>query len=173
MDGIVSRADLLRALDGADPARAPQIGEMMGYVGALRQESPQTPLATVSGQRTTTVRLPTVAVAPPAPIPFWYPDSITPRADDRPKPAPLQSIPIWTNAPTERPVLPLLSSWHYLQPRLRALIRTALPTTAIDIARVVHAVSRGRQLIEMPREHRRRLGPQLQVIVDRSDRLIP
>ncbi len=173
MDGIVSRADLLRALDGADPARAARIGEMMGYVGAPRQESPQTPLATVSSQRTTTARLPAVAVAPPAPIPFWYPDSLTPRADDRPKPPPLQSIPVWTNAPTERPVLPLLSSWHDLQPRLRALIRTALPTAAIDIARVVNVVSRGRQLTEMPREYRHRLGPQLQVIVDRSDRLIP
>jgi formylglycine-generating enzyme required for sulfatase activity len=71
------------------------------------------------------------------------------------------------------PSLSPLSSWKDLLPRLRQTATIQRPTRRVDIKRTIGLLSRGEFLTRLPRKSRRSWGQRVQVIVDRSDHLIP
>jgi formylglycine-generating enzyme required for sulfatase activity len=66
-----------------------------------------------------------------------------------------------------------LSPWSELLPRLWGAIGVEIPTAEVDVSEVVDALGQAHQLDRLPLERRRRLATHLQVILDRSDRLVP
>ena len=67
----------------------------------------------------------------------------------------------------------LLAPWRELKPRLRSRLSAPRVGHAIDIDLAVRKVCRGELLINIPCKRRRRWGPHVQLIEDRSQRLTP
>ncbi len=110
-----------------------------------------------------------------AETPFWLPFRFVPITEDPQPERPALSHPYlrWDARPEDPPLIPPLSSWRELEPRLRRLLCLSQRGQAIDMELTVRHISRGRFLATLPRERRRRWGPALRVIEDRSRRLIP
>ncbi len=74
----------------------------------------------------------------------------------------------------QRPPLPApLTPWPRLWPFLRAALGVENHSHHIDLTRLVDNLSRGRQLRNLPKLHRRGWAPVCQVLVDLSPRLLP
>jgi formylglycine-generating enzyme required for sulfatase activity len=174
--GLVGRAELVEALAKADPASADAIAALLGF--ERRTETPSQPLPVRdqglshdSDQEST--GSPEIESRPLAPVPFWRAARFTGRVAAADRPGPPFERPIWRNEPTELPVFEVLAPWREVQRTLRLLIGTDALIDDVDTDAVVEALSRGRQLDRLPREKRRQWGCDLQVVIDRSDRLIP
>ena len=63
--------------------------------------------------------------------------------------------------------------WPELLPRLRRLVACRVPSHAVDLPAVVERLGRAEILRQLPHERRRRWGDRIQVILDRSERLVP
>jgi formylglycine-generating enzyme required for sulfatase activity len=177
--GVTGRADLVWALAGDVPNLVEATAALLGF--APRAQGTRAPIS-ASGRlsATSTARAaselvpPAVARVPLRPSTFWQAESYRYFGDTT---APEQLLPHtdveWTDRPTEPLKTYLLSHWRDLQPRLRT--RAALPaaTRTPDVERAVALISRGRQLLRMPYEQRLRWGPRVQIILDRSERLVP
>jgi len=179
--GHVGRADLVRAL--AKIRRGGKTGEssleaedriaaLLGFVRTETRHRQPAPLADVAES-------PDPAPAPVhtesrelRPTPFWRAERFVARVAGKSVPVP-SVLPVWRNKPKEPPRFHVLSLWRDLEGTLRSLIAGELLGTEIDTEAVVDALSRGRQLDRLPLEKRRRWGVHLQVVVDRSDRLVP
>ncbi|MCP4739635.1 MAG: hypothetical protein GY873_36155, partial [Bosea sp.] len=116
-----------------------------------------------------------IVARPLAETPFWLPFRFVPIAEDPQPERPTPSRPYlrWDARPEDPPLIPPLSSWRELEPHLRRLLCLPQLGRAIDIELTVRHISRGRFLATLPKERRRRWGPALRVIEDRSRRLIP
>ena len=174
---VVGRADLLRALAHSDPDHETEIGRLLGFGQTPTRPEPPISLPPGPGPRdrndADTSVPPIIESAPLAPTPFWYAKAFAVRGTPiEIKTAP-QTIPTWKNAPTEPPVLRLLAPWRDLLPQLQELLGADIAASGVDVEGVVEAWSRGRQLERLPRLRHRRLGPHVQLILDRSDRLVP
>jgi formylglycine-generating enzyme required for sulfatase activity len=66
-----------------------------------------------------------------------------------------------------------LSSWPALLTRLRALATEQRETSVVDVNAVVDHLSNGQLPSRLPRKRYRRWGPQVQIVRDRSDHLVP
>jgi formylglycine-generating enzyme required for sulfatase activity len=115
--------------------------------------------------------------------PFWRLDIYVPFEDGREGSSPL-SLPEadtfevaddknLVSVPVEPAKHLPLSSWPALLTRLRALATERRETGAVDVNAVVGQLSNGQLPSRLPRKRHRRWGPQVQVVRDRSDHLIP
>jgi formylglycine-generating enzyme required for sulfatase activity len=179
--GSVGRADLADALAEsrryADPSAdrleiENQIADLLGFARREVRVRQPPPGPDVSQQPETAPEPPRLETRPLLPTPFWRAESFVPRVAEEGEPV-QSALPKWRNKPKQPPVFHVLSPWRELQGTLRALIGAELLGTEIDTEAVVEALSRGRQLDRLPLEKRRRWGVHLQVVVDRSDRLVP
>jgi len=177
--GASGRADLVRALGGGEDRLLAATAALLGY-------APCPPRSVVGGTglalgkaRVTGVSEAIAAEVPAAPLApalFWLPTHYQALADGdesrREEPLLLAEV-RWTDRPHAPPVTQPLCPWRAVQPRLRA--RAALPsaTRTPDIERICDQVSRGLQLDRVPYEQRLRWGPRVQLILDRSERLVP
>ena len=73
----------------------------------------------------------------------------------------------------QQPPTPELSRWSALIPRLRCHFTERAAGRQPDIDALIRHIGRGRALRRLPRRTRRRWGVGVQVIIDRSERLIP
>ncbi|WP_295582015.1 hypothetical protein [uncultured Lamprocystis sp.] len=169
------RADLVRALAAADPRLLDITAALLGYEPLVRPLTIQgdcvSPMTVAGG-------VPTAAPTPQPstllPALFWQATAYRPLADPTEPETPLPIAEVrWTGRPGEDPALRLLCPWRQLQPRLRARAAARVATRTPDVARIVALISRGRQLARVPYERRPRWGPRVQLIVDRSERLVP
>jgi formylglycine-generating enzyme required for sulfatase activity len=180
--GHVGRADLAQALathrrdgtGGKDSLETEdQIAGLLGFFRTEPRARPPKPAADVLEQAEVAPASLEVEARPMLPTPFWRPESFVPRQTAKIERVP-SVVPIWSNRPKQPPQFHVLSQWRDLEGTLRALIGTKLLGTEIDTEAVVEALSRGRQLDRLPLEKRRRWGGvHVQVVVDRSDRLVP
>ena len=173
-EGSCGRADLARALGFGDDELLSATAELLGYapgapVGRQRlrrgrqkhDEAPEPPK-------------PQIDRRPPVATPFWQADTfhaLAVQALER-EPAP-STRPAWRHRPSQMPARQPLAPWRDLQPRLRQVLEGIRLTREVDLDVAVQRLSRGRQLDRLPKLKRRRWGGRVQIIVDRSDRLVP
>ncbi len=176
--GACGRADLVRALRQGDQAMAQIAAELLGFrpVKAVKLAAIDTVKFTEKAQLTvgSIDQIAPIEEIPLTDIPFWYVDAYEPIAAAETVEQPVEPGEIeWTNRPTEPLRIPLLAPWRELQARLRCEAAQWHETRALDVPAVVATLTRGRQIERVPYERRRRWGPRLQIIADRSDRLVP
>jgi formylglycine-generating enzyme required for sulfatase activity len=162
-DAVARLAELL----GYEPAPQPAIGRSQGLAGQVGQAlkietAPDRP----------------EAFAPLAQLPFWRLEDIEFRPPLPPPPTEPQRrvalAPVhWHGRPSESVRIQPLASWRELLPRLRAVLARHTETRAVDLAVVVDRLCRGEVLLRLPRQERRHWGDRIQIVLDRSDRLIP
>jgi formylglycine-generating enzyme required for sulfatase activity len=75
--------------------------------------------------------------------------------------------------PVQPAVFAPLATWRKLVPRLRRVAGRQAWTAELDVNAIVRRLSQGTSLVALPRRRRLRWGPRIQLIVDRSQRLIP
>ncbi|MCU0875875.1 MAG: hypothetical protein MUE50_26385, partial [Pirellulaceae bacterium] len=109
-------------------------------------------------------------------IPFWrlegYESVVPEELDPKRRPIPAEPI-VWRNRPETPPAIRLLAAWRALQPRLRAALAEPREGREIDVNLIVRRLSCGQWLDRLPREQCRRWGPCLQLVIDRSEHLVP
>ncbi|MDS4040134.1 MAG: formylglycine-generating enzyme family protein [Candidatus Competibacter sp.] len=179
--GACGRADLVRALARGDPALADALAGLLGFEVAA-EPTPVTdavPMTTQVG-----VALDAILVRPPEyqidvrpliDIPFWRLEGHEPVASEEPgpKPPPPAEPVVWRNRPDAPPAIRLLAPWRELQPRLRAALAEPREGREIDVNLIVRRLSCGQWLDRLPHERHRRWGPCLQLVIDRSEHLVP
>jgi formylglycine-generating enzyme required for sulfatase activity len=113
-------------------------------------------------------------------VPFWRLEQVEFLPPATPEPQqiaePAEADPItqahWRGQPAKAPECPPLNPWPSLLRRLREVAERG-EQRAVDVAEVVARLSRGQFLARLPRQRRRRWGAGLQIIQDRSQRLVP
>jgi formylglycine-generating enzyme required for sulfatase activity len=177
--GAGGRADLVRALGGGEDRLLAATAALLGY-------APYPPRSVVAGTGLAPGKARVIGVseatatevpaAPLAPALFWLPTHYQALADGegprREEPLPAVEV-RWTYRPQAPPVTQPLCPWRSVQPRLRARATLPSATHTPDMERIVEHVSRGLQLDRVPYERRLRWGPRVQLILDRSERLVP
>ncbi|MCP5134878.1 MAG: hypothetical protein H6976_15120 [Gammaproteobacteria bacterium] len=127
------------------------------------------------GSITITVQ-PEIQTKPLIEVPFWrlegYKAVVPEEPSDERQPVPVEPV-IWRNRPEALPTIRLLAPWRELQPRLRAALAEPREGREIDINRIVRRLSCGRLPDPLPRERHRRWGSCLQLVIDRSEHLVP
>ena len=179
-DGACSRADLVRALARGDQALADALAGLLGFEiieKPVQQSEPDTAgtLITPGLTVTTAAPPPEIKVRPLLDVPFWRLETyevVSEEPDEKRPPIPVETIG-WRNRPPDPPVIRLLAPWRELQMRLRAVLAAPREGLEIDIDLTVRRLSRGRLLDRLPRRYRRRWGPYLQLVIDRSEHLVP
>src|SRR5271165_6779329 len=169
---IVARADLLRAILALPQAERSAVARSMGDELApadrgqvvVEPPGPQTPLGPEP--------VPDIRAQPLAPATFWQPF----RFATRPPVADAETTSgstTWRGRSEKPPIFNVLAPWRELEPRLRKLLAVSAPGTDIDADRAVEALSQGRPLAPLPLRRREDWPRRIDVVVDRSDRLIP
>ena len=173
---LLGPADLLRVLAASDPSDEARILKLFG-ITVLEEKTVTRGAA--GGDAATGIaeavvpEPPVIKPEPLAPLLVWQAEMCR-RREEKPEKRPAFAVrPVWANAPTEPPVLRPLSSWRDLAPGLLPAITAAWPTADLDIGEAVALLSNGRPVDPLPRETARRPALRLQVVIDRSDRLIP
>ncbi len=172
------RADIARALASGDPQTVAALAEMLGFV--YQPPPPPDHGKPISGESTKNIveTPPTLlepAHKPPVPVPFWRVEGFAARDDEevvKTEPAPLSLTEIKfgsSDQPTKYP----LNTWPALAPRLRKPCTALREGHVVDTKRIIGCLSRGRFLPRLPRLQRRRWGEHIQIIVDRSEHLVP
>jgi hypothetical protein len=167
--GACGRADLVRALAAGDTDAVTAVADLLGFARRARVRLEGT--LTAGGSATAVFGSEAKALVD---VPFWRIEAFEGISEPVPAEPRIEVADvIWDNPPTETPLLHVLSPWRELQPRLRREATEPRETKDVDVSAVVRRLSEGGLLERVPREHRRRWGPRLQLILDRSDRLVP
>jgi formylglycine-generating enzyme required for sulfatase activity len=177
--GQCGRADLLLALDHGDAPGA-AMAELLGFVYAPRPEqrgpepaATKAPTPPAKPGRDATEPPPEVSRTPLLPALFWLPERFEPRTREPPQePAPERPI-ARTPSTAAPPPSPRLAAWSELRTRLHPALARQTPGRALDTARLVALIARGRHVQRIPRHPRSRRNADLLVLVDRSEHLVP
>jgi formylglycine-generating enzyme required for sulfatase activity len=185
---LTGRVDLLRVRRSGCPELQDALAHLLGYERILKREDalllsapPPTPppplpqMLTQTEVRTSVYQTSPVQVE----VPFWQPVyfearepvSVAELADDLDRPREPTVEP--DAASSSRVGLDPLTSPAALATRLRRFSAFQEESSDLDLDQIVDRLGRGEWLHRLPRLPRRRWGPSLQVIVDRSRRLVP
>lgn len=174
---IVGRADLVRAgldLEGADLSRAALFGFGYGENTGARQSQPS---GTQTINRTSQIEARTTdqnnADAPEAPLLCNKITLIESPAHHLAPPKDRIANVVWANKPTAPPKREPLLSDRRIEQIIEALLRQNTVPGKPDLARLVSRISRGQPLQGLPRLQTRLRAQCLQIVVDRSARLVP
>ena len=178
--GACGRADLVRALVRGDPVLADALAGLLGFEVIEKPVPIPEPVIGTLTVPTANVIIealpPEILTGAPTQIPFWRLEGYKPVVPEEPGPErrPISAEPVvWRNRPHALPALRLLAPWRELQLRLRAALATLREGREMDVDLIVRRLSCGRLLDPLPRERHRRWGPCLQLVIDRSEHLVP
>lgn len=175
--GACGRADLVAALADGNVALALALAEFAGYEWRAPEKEPKKrPKKEPDGEGGERLEPPPpeIVARPLAETPFWQPTRYEPLEEGEPAPQhPTTPYRGWSLRPQNPPTIPPLTDWRELEPKLRRPLCLPQPGRAVDLELTVRRLSQALFLAELPRERRRRWGPALHVIEDRSARLIP
>ncbi len=182
MRPIVGRADLLRCLTSAEAGDADRLASILGYAAdaapAKSQLSGFDPArlaaASKSRERMRQGSSENLEQGERPSTFFWRPSSyrsLGEALDDR-SIEDMGAI-TWDTRPAERPGFIPLAEWRALGPQLRASANRRCELGAVDAVRVAEAIGKGRPLRRLPFERRRCWPANLQLVMDRSDSLMP
>lgn len=176
--GACGRADLLRAFAAGGTDLLEATAERLGYAqvvtGSHQVISP--PILRADPVFYEPEITPaTILTQPLAEIPFWRPVryELLARSSRPVETAPPAAPPEWRDRPTQAPVHKPLAPWRDIQPRLRNGLAVLREGGALDIGRILRRIGRGEPLRHLPHRLHRCWGPQLQIIIDRSEHLVP
>ena len=178
--GACGRADLVRALARGDPSLADALAGLLGFDVIERPvpiPEPDTGTVTVPTAKVIIKALPPeIQAGPLTQIPFWrlegYESVVPEESGPERRTIPAEPV-VWRNRPEAPPAIRLLAPWRELQPRLRAALAEPREGREIDVNLIVRRLSCGQWLDRLPHERHRRWGPCLQLVVDRSEHLVP
>jgi formylglycine-generating enzyme required for sulfatase activity len=177
-DVLTSRADLLWALHTGGSELQEAVAHVLGLEERIVSVEARTEVHLGSDIAYVTPTAQTVS--PPAPaavdVPFWQADTYVAR-----QPLAATDEPRRTTDEASRPPLPVraplafapLASRAELLTRLRRVSAFWESGAELDLDCIVDRLSRGELLRHLPRRLRKRWGQSIQVIVDRSRRLVP
>lgn len=181
--GVCSRADLVRALAQGGPALLDKLADLLKFEAIPDQKIEITGIANITlpapSLSATGGQTPSLTTA--VDIPFWRIESYrwigppldgmdqSSNTDQQQKQSLAPSIPFPDKAPKPEP----LALWSSILPRLRRFATEAVSGRALDVDAIVHRLGRGEWIQRFPRRQHRRWGQHLQLITDRSDRLVP
>ena len=169
LQGGCGYSDLLLAFKAGGEAELAAVARLLGYGPALPAPrksptpapEPPPPPAVVEEQ---------MAPPPEPATPFWCLVAYEARAPIvESKKGPL----VKDTLPDKQPAGRDLRRWSGLVPRLRAGFAERAPGKSLDIDALVRLLAKGRSFQRLPRRARLRWGSSMQIIVDRSVRLIP
>jgi formylglycine-generating enzyme required for sulfatase activity len=165
--GLCSRVDLLRSQMQGD-ALGEATARLLGFEPVEPEVKPP------AGAKPQPAKPDTQGKPPRPPEPqLWYPASYAPRDEYAQKSPEPQAEPVaWVRA-RHPPRTEPLSPWRELRTRLRSFLCVVQEGRGVDTEALVRRLSRGRQIDVIPRPRHRRWAPTLQVIVDRSEHLVP
>ncbi len=154
---------------------AEAIADLTGFERQARAQPSETQQKKSTPRRPLKPSKEQLIIQPLTPTPFWLPIEYKFIAADDEQPQPVAGTPYqgWKNFPRVAPIIPPLAEWRELEPKLRFLLCLPQPGQAIDVELTVRRLGEGALLTELPRKRHRRWGPTLQLIEDRSMRLIP
>ena len=179
MVGETGRADLIRAWAAGKEDAVATMARLAGY--ALREERPKRPSippsTPASGQDRQADQEP--PSTPPALTPeplqlalLWRPTSYRWRSV-RPRTVSEEletaELSLSLDRPEKRPITP----WPALLPELQKVLSTREPGYRVDVDRFVHRLGRGEPMQRMPVQKERFWVRRLQILDDRSRRLMP
>jgi hypothetical protein len=176
-----NRADLVRVMSAQD-SLVPFAAKMLGFSKVIRAEvvekvhvgeearvaAPSSLASSISPAAFETSDWPDSQAA----ASFWQAhryEQRKPLPDDVPEDGELT----WRDRPTEAPRWCPISEWRSLVPRLRAELSATSRSSRVDVDKVVRMLAAGQLVYEVPRQVMRRWGDRVQIIVDRSEHLIP
>ena len=107
------------------------------------------------------------------PIGMWFPYRFEPREERKHELIPTGEGLVWRGKTAQSPSWTPIAEWSSLVPRLRAELTEHARSSRIDVGHVVRRLAQGEWITQIPTESVRRWGVGLQVILDRSERLIP
>ena len=107
------------------------------------------------------------------PISMWFPYRFEPRDELKYETIPTGEGLVWRGKTAQSPSWTPIAEWSSLVPRLRAELTEHARSSRIDVGHVVRRLAQGEWITQIPTESVRRWGVGLQVILDRSERLIP
>jgi formylglycine-generating enzyme required for sulfatase activity len=180
--GLCGRADLAEILGRQGLEAAQELAELLEYDWQApqpeqtllsQQEGPAAPLS--DSENNQEVKF---SKEPLADIPFWRPEEYEYFAEEKEDAPPTSSTGStgyqgWQQRPLQAPEQHLLAPWSELHPRLRSHLSALRTGHTLDVDLAVRRICRGHFLAELPRQRRRRWGPHVQFIEDRSIRLVP
>jgi hypothetical protein len=174
--GACGRADLVWALVHDDTARLEAMARLLDYasvedeVGPVQAEAGarlQDVIETKTAERKLERR-------PLAEVPFWRQEGYEALSSESPPEPQVTSAPVRCSGQTGKPAdYRYLTSWHELHPRLRAARSEEREGAVLDVDAIMRRLSQGQILERIPRRRHRGWGARLQIIEDRSERLIP
>jgi hypothetical protein len=177
--GACGRADLVRALASGDADTVAAVAELLGFMrrhgAAVEVPTGRIDIAAHAPEITAGDESPAKEFSKPLiEVPFWVTERFEVVTETELQETPVEDVDVtWDTRPTQTPPIRLLAPWRELQPHLRKEATELRETKEVDIPAIVRRLSEGALLDRVPRERRRRWGPRLQIILDRSDRLVP
>lgn len=171
---MVGRADLARALATNDMELVSHLGDLLGFEQAIVESVKPAPARQVS---VSSVEARVVTLWPDGMVdmPFWRVTRFDARerlrriAVPTDKPARLH----WSNAPGDESGFVPMAPWKVIGARLRKGLADWRKSREVDVPQLVGRLARGQCLHDVPRRSLRRWGNRIQVVLDRSDRLVP
>ena len=107
------------------------------------------------------------------PLSMWFPYRFEPRDELKHEIIPTGEGLVWRGKTSQSPRWTPIAEWSSLVPRLRAELTEQARSSRIDVGDVVRRLAQGEWMTRIPTESVRRWGVGLQVILDRSERLVP
>jgi formylglycine-generating enzyme required for sulfatase activity len=175
------RAELVKAFASGGPTMLADMAKLLSYEHVAKQR-PTAPVISTTPQ----VQLAPDEQSPPqykpqtlVDVPFWRVETYEAREPERREsvvrvPAE-KSVDLidWRGRPATHPVTQALEPWRSLLPRLRHVVARPSEGPAVDVGAITERLSQGYNINQLPRVRQRRWGDHIQVIVDRSERLVP
>ncbi|MBB4268004.1 formylglycine-generating enzyme family protein [Roseospira visakhapatnamensis] len=174
--GCCGLADLLLArADGGEEGLA-AAARLLAYEAAPRRPPPPPPRPAPVETPAAPATTPSSPVSPASlmPAPVWRVVARDPRKPREPSDDTTRKR--YTGGDTLADTVPPardLRRWSALMPALRGAFTERVDRHALDADRIVRDIGRGRMVRRLPRRQRLRWGRGIQIIVDRSQRLIP
>ncbi len=173
--GLGGPSDLIVAAASAAPERLAIVAELFGYADATVVPQPaqrrSRPASETVTAGPTEAPLPPAVAVQPTDIPFWR---ATRRWTRPPVPVTVEDTPAvsWMPPPPAQPPVPI-NAWSALAPKLRHASAHRVSGRDPDQAALVRRLALAHPIEPMPCRRRRRWGAALQILFDRSQRLVP
>ncbi len=173
--GVCGYADLLRSGAAGGEAEMAVLAELLGFRLASPRLRPSRPAAEpIKGDEAIVKPQSPIKISsgPLAPASFWRLERrvfLKPVETQAPAPPPKP----WAGLPPRRSTARSLAPWRALVPPLRAACTELADGREPDIDKAMRLLARGDLPQFLPRRPRRRWGDNIQIIIDRSERLTP
>jgi formylglycine-generating enzyme required for sulfatase activity len=178
---ICGRAELVKAFASGGPAMLADMAKLLGYEPVAKQ-GPSAPVIPFPPQiQPAPDEQPPLQHEPKTllDVPFWRVETYEAREPERRESvvrvSEEKSVDLidWRGRPATHPITQALEPWRSLLPRLRHVVARPSEGPAVDIGVITDRLSQGHNIDQLPRVRQRRWGDHIQVIVDRSERLVP